>query len=138
MQQHSVEIILTMRYHQNFTTFSKWYQTQDPTNWRRIVTAIYQSWASHKYHIPVSHKWGFYTKKPEKNAFTVIAKDKVDKNARSNTASFHYERISNTVMQLPKADTTGDSLVIHPINKEDGYDLISVPSIQHFSTSLSS
>ena len=42
------------------------------------------------------------------------------------------------LMQLPKADTTGDSLVIHPINKEDGYDLISVPSIQHFSTSLSS
>ena len=32
------------------------------------------------------------------NMFTVIAKDNIDKNARSNTASSHYNGISKTVM----------------------------------------
>ena len=64
----------------------------------------------------------------KKNVFTVIAKDNIDKNARSNTASSHYQGISRTVMQLPKVDISGDNLAIHPINKEDGYDLTSMPS----------
>ena len=62
------------------------------------------------------------------NMFTVIAKDNIDKNARSNTASSHYNGISKTVMQFPKTDIPGDNFPIHPFNDEDGYDLTSIPS----------
>ena len=31
-------------------------------------------------------------------------------------------------MQFPKADISGNNLVIHPINQEDGYDFTSIPS----------
>ena len=64
----------------------------------------------------------------KRNVFTVIAKDNIDKNARSNTASPHYHGISKTVMQFPKTNVPIDNLAIHPINEEDGYDLTSIPS----------
>ena len=31
-------------------------------------------------------------------------------------------------MQVPKTDISSDNLAIHPINEEDGYDLMSIPS----------
>ena len=44
------------------------------------------------------------------------------------TASSHYHGNSQTVMQFPKADIPGDNLVIHPIHREDGYDLTPISS----------
>ena len=60
--------------------------------------------------------------------FTIIAKDNIKKNTRSNTASSHYHGISKTVIQFPKADIPGNNLAIHPINEKDGYNLTSIPS----------
>ena len=60
--------------------------------------------------------------------FTITAKDKIDKNTRSNNASSHYHEISKAVMQFPKADISGDDLGIHSISEEDRYDLTSIPS----------
>ena len=45
----------------------------------------------------------------KKNVSTIIAKDNIDKNARSDTASCHYHGIRRTVMQFPKADIPGDN-----------------------------
>ena len=58
----------------------------------------------------------------------IIAKDNINKNARSNIASSHYHGISKTVMQFPNANIPEDNLVIHPTNEEDGYNLPSIPS----------
>ena len=33
-----------------------------------------------------------------------------------------------SVMEFPKTDIPGDNLAIQPINKQDGYDLTSIPS----------
>ena len=60
--------------------------------------------------------------------FTFIANDNIDKNDKSNTASFYYREISKTVIQFPMADIPGDNLTIHRINEEDGYDLTSILS----------
>ena len=60
--------------------------------------------------------------------FTIIAKDNIDKNTSSNTASSHCHGIRKIVVQFPKADIPGDNLAIHSINDEDGYDLMSIPS----------
>ena len=64
----------------------------------------------------------------KENVFTIIAKENIDKNARSNIASFQYHGVSKTVMQFPKADIPSDNLAIHSINEEDGYDLMPIPS----------
>ena len=45
----------------------------------------------------------------KKNVFTIIDKDNIGKNARSNTASSHYHGISKTVIHFPKADIPGEN-----------------------------
>ena len=78
----------------------------------------------YQYHIN-----GVFTPRSLKNnVFTIIAEDNINKNTRSTTASSHYHGNSQTVMQFPKADIPGDNLVIHPIDREDGYDLTPISS----------
>ena len=43
-------------------------------------------------------------------------------------ASYKNPSYSGQCMQFLKAGIRGNNLAIHPINKEDGYDLTSVPS----------
>ena len=62
------------------------------------------------------------------NVFTIICNDKINKNARSYTASSHHHEISKIFMQFPKVDIPGDDLTIYPINEDDGYGLTSIPS----------
>ena len=44
----------------------------------------------------------------KKNVFTIIAKDNIDQNARSNTATTHYHGIRMTVMQFPTNERPED------------------------------
>ena len=46
----------------------------------------------------------FTARSLKKNVFTIIAKDNIDKKARSTTVSSHYHGISKTIMQFPKPD----------------------------------
>ena len=93
-------------------------------SWARNVIKDLSKLSIYQYHI----NGVFVPRSLKRNVSTIIAKDNIDKNARSNTAFSHYHGISKTVMQFPKADIPGDNLAIHPINEKDDHDLTSIPS----------
>ena len=50
----------------------------------------------------------------KKGVFTVTAKDNVDSNASSSTATRHYHGASMTIMQYPTSDNEGSEVPISP------------------------